>query len=74
MRTMLDALVPALEAARAQAEAGASGTEVLNQAAGAALKGAEATQGMEAMAGRASYVRKEQMAKVCLTRGGADGV
>eukprot|EP00670_Eutreptiella_braarudii_P012644 CAMPEP_0174323884 /NCGR_PEP_ID=MMETSP0810-20121108/12115_1 /TAXON_ID=73025 ORGANISM="Eutreptiella gymnastica-like, Strain CCMP1594" /NCGR_SAMPLE_ID=MMETSP0810 /ASSEMBLY_ACC=CAM_ASM_000659 /LENGTH=586 /DNA_ID=CAMNT_0015436481 /DNA_START=28 /DNA_END=1788 /DNA_ORIENTATION=+ len=63
MRTMLDALVPALEAARAQAEAGASGTEVLNQAAGAALKGAEATQGMEAMAGRASYVRKEQMAK-----------
>jgi len=51
MRTMLDAWVPALEAAR-----GAGGWKALEAAAAAAEQGAEATKEMQARAGRSSYI------------------
>ncbi len=55
-RTMLDALLPAIEAL----EAGRS----VKDAAVAARKGADATRGMKARAGRAAYIPSEQLADI----------
>jgi dihydroxyacetone kinase-like protein len=55
-KTMLDALVPAGQAARAAHEAGASARGVVVAAADAAASGAEATIPMLATKGRASYL------------------
>jgi dihydroxyacetone kinase-like protein len=52
-KTMLDALVPAVTAARRAAVAGAAPDELLRQAAEAAAQGAEATQKLQAKFGRA---------------------
>ena len=65
-RTMLDALVPALEAARAKVTEGraSSGVEALELAARAAEEGAEATKAMAAGAGRSSYVPEHVLLSV----------
>ncbi len=55
-KTMVDAWTPALEAARAAAESGATPTATLRAAADAAAKGAEATIPLQATKGRASYL------------------
>ena len=55
-KTMLDALVPAVEAIRAAAEAGGSLGEVLEAGASAAAAGAEATVQMQAAHGRARNI------------------
>ena len=57
MRTMLDAILPAIDAAKSVTCDG--GAAVLAAAAAAAEKGAEATKSMEALAGRSSYVPVE---------------
>jgi dihydroxyacetone kinase-like protein len=54
--TMLDALVPAVDALDAALGGGASLAEALTAAAGAARKGAEATVPLRARKGRASYL------------------
>lgn len=54
-KTMLDALIPAAEAATAAAKAGASLVETVGRAAEAAEEGARATVGMRARAGRSSW-------------------
>jgi dihydroxyacetone kinase-like protein len=53
---MLDALVPAAEAARAALESGASSSAVLVAARDAAAAGAASTTPMLATKGRASYL------------------
>ena len=65
-RTMLDALVPALEAARSKVAEGraSSGREALELAARAAEAGAEATKAMAAGAGRSSYVPEHVLLSV----------
>ena len=55
-KTMVDAWVPALEAARAAAESGSDPAAVLEAAATAAEAGAAATEPMRATKGRASYL------------------
>ncbi|MCW3159539.1 dihydroxyacetone kinase subunit DhaL [Micropruina sonneratiae] len=55
-KTMVDAWTPAIEAARAAAEAGKSPAETLRAAADAAADGAEKTVPMKATKGRASYL------------------
>ena len=55
-KTMVDAWMPALEAARAAAEAGSDPVAVLEAAATAAEAGAAATEPMRATKGRASYL------------------
>ena len=55
-KTMVDAWTPALEAARAAAEAGGDPAAVLEAAATAAEAGAAATEPMRATKGRASYL------------------
>ena len=55
-KTMVDAWTPALEAARAAAEAGSDPSAVLEAAATAAEAGAAATEPMRATKGRASYL------------------
>ncbi|MGB7963733.1 MAG: dihydroxyacetone kinase subunit DhaL [Propionicimonas sp.] len=55
-KTMVDAWTPALAAAKAAAEAGASVELVLRAAADAAAAGAEATIPLQASKGRASYL------------------
>ena len=55
-KTMVDAWTPALEAARAAAEAGSDPLAVLEAAATAAEAGAAATEPMRATKGRASYL------------------
>ena len=54
--TMLDAMVPTLEALREGQAAGKTAAEILGAAADAAMKGAESTVPMIATKGRASYV------------------
>jgi dihydroxyacetone kinase-like protein len=56
MKTMLDALGPALDAAREAVEHGADLSEVLRQAAVAADRGKRATVPVQAQRGRASYL------------------
>ena len=55
-KTMVDAWIPALEAARAVAEAGGDAGVVLEAAATAAEAGAAATEPLRATKGRASYL------------------
>ncbi len=55
-KTMVDAWTPALEAASAANAAGATTSEMLELAAGAALRGAVATEPWVARKGRASYL------------------
>jgi phosphoenolpyruvate---glycerone phosphotransferase subunit DhaL len=55
-KTMLDALMPALEALQSAADDGAGLPEALAHSAGAARAGMEATIPMEARKGRASYL------------------
>lgn len=55
-KTMVDAWSPAVEAAVAAADAGASPAEVLEAAADAAARGSDATIPMVATKGRASYL------------------
>jgi len=55
-KTMMDALIPAVEAARKAADAGQGPVEVLAQAAQAAKTGAESTKELQAKFGRASNV------------------
>jgi dihydroxyacetone kinase-like protein len=55
-KTMVDALAPAADAARAAAEAGESTSKVLAAAADAAHEGARATEPLVARKGRASYL------------------
>jgi dihydroxyacetone kinase-like protein len=52
-KTLIDALVPAVEAAREAADDGAGVADLLRRAAEAAERGAEATKGMAARFGRA---------------------
>lgn len=54
-KTMLDALLPAVDAATAAASAGEDAAATLQAAARAARRGAEATSGMRPAAGRARY-------------------
>ncbi|WP_374010295.1 dihydroxyacetone kinase subunit DhaL [Leifsonia sp. LS-T14] len=55
-KTMIDAWTPAVDAARAAQESGASASGILAAAAEAAEKGAEATEPLVARKGRASYL------------------
>ena len=55
-RTMLDALIPASEAAEAAAASGGSGSACIAAAVAAAEAGATATAVMHASAGRSSYI------------------
>ena len=55
-KTMLDALLPAVDAMRAALEAGSGLTEILDRGAAAAEAGMRATIAMEARKGRASYL------------------
>ncbi|MEU6853160.1 dihydroxyacetone kinase subunit DhaL [Actinacidiphila alni] len=55
-KTMLDALLPALDALTGALDAGGSAAEVLAAAASAAGEGAEATTPLRARKGRASYL------------------
>jgi dihydroxyacetone kinase-like protein len=54
-KTLLDALVPAVDALEAQLNAGASGGDAVQVAAKVAREAAEQTKSMQAMRGRASY-------------------
>jgi len=58
-KTMMDALVPAIAALRAAADAGKSVTEALHDAAGAAHSGAEATRNLTARYGRAKFLGEQ---------------
>jgi dihydroxyacetone kinase-like protein len=55
-KTMIDALVPALEALRSAADEGASLDDALRRSADAAAEGMRATVPLEARKGRASYL------------------
>ena len=55
-KTMLDALLPALEALRSASAEGAALPDALNRSADAAREGMEATIPLEARKGRASYL------------------
>jgi dihydroxyacetone kinase-like protein len=55
-KTMMDALIPAVEAARKAADAGQNPSDVLAQAAQAAKAGAESTKDIAARFGRARNV------------------
>ena len=55
-KTMLDALLPAVEAMRGSLEAGGGMAEILERGAAAAETGMRATISMEARKGRASYL------------------
>jgi dihydroxyacetone kinase-like protein len=55
-KTMLDALIPAVDAMRGALQAGSGLTEILDQGAAAAETGMRATITMQARKGRASYL------------------
>ena len=55
MKTMIDALYPAVQAYKAGLEAGTGAKETLEAVKKAAIDGAEATRDMECVKGRASY-------------------
>jgi phosphoenolpyruvate---glycerone phosphotransferase subunit DhaL len=63
-KTMLDALVPAVEAFRSEIDTGAGAARAFDAAATAGEKGMEATTGMIAKFGRASW-RREDSVGVC---------
>ena len=60
-KTMIDALVPAVEALCAAAEGGAGTAEMLLLAAEAARAGAEATSAMQARFGRARNIKEQSI-------------
>lgn len=60
-KTMIDALVPAVGAIRAAADAGAEITTMLERGAAAAAAGAEATTGMMAKFGRARNIKEKSI-------------
>jgi len=60
-KTLLDALVPAVEAMRAAAECGADPDEALGRAADAACRGAESTKALVARFGRAKHVGEKSV-------------
>lgn len=60
-KTMIDALVPAVEALCAAAEGGAEAAEMLRLAAEAARAGAEATSAMQARFGRARNIKEQSI-------------
>jgi phosphoenolpyruvate---glycerone phosphotransferase subunit DhaL len=55
-KTMLDALLPAVDAMRAALDAGSDLAEIVNRGAAAAEAGVQATKTMQARRGRASYL------------------
>ena len=55
-KTMLDALIPAVDAMRGALEAGNNLTEILDRGAAAAETGMQATKNMQARKGRGSYL------------------
>jgi dihydroxyacetone kinase-like protein len=55
-KTMLDALLPAVDAMRAALEAGSGLAEIMERGAAAAEAGVQATRTMQARKGRASYL------------------
>ena len=63
-KTMVDALTPAVNAAKAAAEVGGSVTEVLSAAAEAAEGGAVATTPLQARKGRASYLGERSIGHI----------
>lgn len=63
-KTMVDALTPAVNAAKAAAEGGGSVTEVLSAAADAAAEGTEATFPLQARKGRASYLGERSIGHI----------
>jgi dihydroxyacetone kinase-like protein len=81
-KTMMDALVPAVQAIRAAAGAAAGVDEALRQAADAALRGAESTQQMQAKFGKARNLGPRTIGQqdpgatsiAYLFRGFADGI
>jgi len=60
-KTLIDALVPAVEALRAAAEPGADILEALHLAAGAAEAGAKLTSTMQARFGRARNIKEQSI-------------
>ncbi len=60
-KTMLDALIPAVEAMRAALEAGSSQVEILDRGAVAAEAGMRATITMQARKGRGSYLGERSL-------------
>jgi dihydroxyacetone kinase-like protein len=63
-KTMIDALVPAVSAARAAAADGASVADALDRAARAAERGAEGTKEMQAAFGRAKNIGERSIGHV----------
>ncbi len=63
-KTMVDALTPAVNAAKAAADGGGSVTQVLSAAADAAAEGAEATFPLQARKGRASYLGERSIGHI----------
>ena len=63
-KTMVDALTPAVNAAKAAADGGSSVTEVLSAAADAAAEGTEATFPLRARKGRASYLGERSIGHI----------
>ena len=63
-KTMVDALTPAVNAAKAAADGGVSVSEVLNAAADAAADGAAATFPLQARKGRASYLGERSIGHI----------
>ena len=63
-KTMVDALTPAVNAAKAAAQGGGTVTEVLSAAADAAAEGAEATFPLQARKGRASYLGERSIGHI----------
>jgi len=63
-KTMVDALTPAVNAAKAAAGGGGSVTEVLAAAADAAAEGAAATFPLQARKGRASYLGERSIGHI----------
>jgi dihydroxyacetone kinase-like protein len=63
-KTMMDALVPAIQALRAAADSGKSVREALSDAAAAAQAGAEATRSLTARYGRAKFLGEKTLGHV----------
>ncbi|KAL3688202.1 hypothetical protein R1sor_014511 [Riccia sorocarpa] len=64
LRTLLDALIPASTALREALDGGTEPVRAFLAAAEAAEKGAEATKGMAAMAGRSNYITSDVLSTV----------
>jgi len=63
-KTMMDALIPAVESLRAAADAGADPAAAMQQAAEAARKGTEATKDMQAKFGRARNLSERTLGNI----------